>query len=191
MIRDIALDLELVKTLALIQCVRVRGSSAIIARQETPVVVGIWCRLLVAAIITIFTLFCRVAVRIVDKALLLKEVAPACVDPRFVHVQLLLLEGVILDVDLPLVVLHVLLVLDVLLDHADEPQELAALDLLWVEVVGFRYVQVGDDIVRGSRQEHVALQHYVVVELLVVALLKVVHYGQLRWVVLDHQLGGH
>ena len=77
------------------------------------------------------------------------------------------------------------------MDHSDQPQELAALNLLRVEVVGFRYVQVGDYIVRGSRHEHVALQHYVVVELLVVALLKVVHNGQLRRVVLDHQLGGH
>ena len=104
MIRDIALDLELVKTLALIECVRVRGSSAIIARQETPVVVGIWCRLLVGAIITIFAFFYWIAVRVVDEALLLEEVAPACIDSRLVHLELLLLEGVILDVDLPLVV---------------------------------------------------------------------------------------
>ena len=105
MIRDIALDLELVKTLALIESVRVGGSSAVIARQETPIVIGVRCRLLVGAIITIFTLFCRVAVRIVDKALLLEEVAPACIDSRLVHLELLLLEGVILNVDLPLVVI--------------------------------------------------------------------------------------
>jgi len=63
---------------------------------------------------------------------------------------------------------------------------LGAFDLFWVEVVGFGHVEVGNEVVGGLGGEHVLVNGDVVEELLVAALLKVVHDRHFGWIVLYH-----
>ena len=79
---------------------------------------------------------------------------------------------------------------NLLLYHADQAEELRPLDLLWVEVVRFGYVQVADHILNSVVLEHVAVKGNVMVELLILPLLKMVHYGHLGRAELEHYLGG-
>ena len=67
---------------------------------------------------------------------------------------------------------------------------LLPLDLLGVEVVGFGYIKMRGDFVVAQGLEHALLYEDLVVESLVFSLLKVVHYGNFRRVVFQHQLGG-
>jgi hypothetical protein len=115
MIGHFALDLEIVETLSLVQSVRVLRSSTVVTWKEITIIISVRSSLLVGAIITFFCLICRVSVRVVDKALLLEEVTPSCL-PSLINLRVFLLEGVILNVNLPLVEVG-LLVLDVLLNH--------------------------------------------------------------------------
>ena len=98
----------------------------------------------------------------------------------------LLLERIVLNVDLVVPTKEARV--ELLLDHAHESNELTALDLLRVEVVGFSYVEVRDDIVGRLREQHVAIQLDIVIELLITALLEVINDRNLRRVVLDHEL---
>jgi len=118
---------------------------------------------------------------VVDKPLLLEEVTASSLTSMIDFV--ILIEGVVLNVDLALVALPPL---RALLQHSDESQQLSPLDLLWIEIVGFRYVQVRYDVLWRLRFEHQAVEQDVVVELLIAPLLKVVNNGQLRRVVLQH-----
>ena len=129
----------------------------------------------------------RVVVGVVNKALLFEKVAAASFS-RIIDLLLIsvLLERVVLNVDLAALV--DVRLLQIVLDHGHEPHELAALDLLRVEVVGFSYVEVRDDIVGRLREQHVAIQLDIVIELLITALLEVIHDRNLRRVVLDHEL---
>jgi len=132
--RNLVLDLQIIKAFPLIQSIGIVDSS------------GIWRWLLSrCAIIAAFSILVWIRVRIVDEALLLEEVFAARV-PRLVHFELLLRESVVLDVYLSLICSTICIV-DVLLHHVDESDKLRAFYLLWVEVVGFRYVQVGDNLI--------------------------------------------
>ena len=115
MIGHLALDLEIVETLSLVQSVRVLRSSTVVTWKEITIIIRVRSSLLVGAIIAFFCLICRVSVRVVNEALLLEEVTPSCL-PSLVNLRVLLLEGVVLNVDLPLVEVG-LRVLNVLLNH--------------------------------------------------------------------------
>ena len=201
--RHLVLYLQLVEALALVrQGVRVACATPI-AIVELTVVRGAGWRVLLGVGVAAVRVFARVVVGIVDEALFLEEVFAASF-ARFVNLLAVLAKSVILDVDLaalrqasvrlrPLVVYLLLAgaLVHVLLHHADEAQKLAALHLLWVEVVSFRYVEMGNDIVGSLGGEHIGVKEDVVIELLVVPLLKVVDNGHLGRIVLDHELGGH
>ena len=62
--------------------------------------------------------------------------------------------------------------------------------MLWVEIVGFSYVEVRYEVICRLDCKQVAIKQYVVVKLLVAPLLEVIHNGHLRRVILDHELGG-
>ena len=80
----------------------------------------------------------RVAVRIVNEAFLFEEILAACLS-CLVNLNVFVAEGIILDIDLTLASCWD----DVLLlNHADESQQLTTLDLFRIEVVGFRYVEM-------------------------------------------------
>ena len=80
----------------------------------------------------------RVAVRIVNEAFLFEEILAACL-PGFVNLNVFIAKGIVLDIDLSLTSSWD----DVLLlNHADESQQLTTLDLFRIEVVGFRYVEM-------------------------------------------------
>lgn len=193
--RDFVLNLEIVETLTLVQSVHVLHASAHLITFD---LIGSWCTnlLIRAAIARVVRLLGRITVRIVDKALLLKEVFASSF-PCLVSLVSTARKGVILNVDLPLdlwsvpSIVGIVAVLDVLLEHCDETHELAPFDLLRVEVVGFSYVQVRHNLVRCLCHQHVLVNIDVVVELLVALLLEVVHDGHLRRVVLYHELGRH
>jgi hypothetical protein len=68
---------------------------------------------------------------------------------------------------------------------------LLSLNLFGIEVVGFSYIKVRGNFVVAHGLEHALLHEDLVVESLVFSLLKVVHYGNFRRVIFQHQLGGH
>ena len=81
-----------------------------------------------------------VAVRIVDKAFLFEEVAPAHLVSLGDVVQLCVLvvafEGVVLDVDLiALGSNSPYPAINLINDHADESDKLTSLDLFWVQII--------------------------------------------------------
>ena len=78
--------------------------------------------------------------------------------------------------------------LHLLLQHAHEADKLGTLDLLGVEVVRLRHVEVTDDIFNGVLLEHALLQVNIVVKLLVAPLLKVVNNRHLWRVEFQHNL---
>jgi hypothetical protein len=186
MVGDLALDLQVIETLPLVQCVWIHRTSALLVTWQKVAAIGVGRRLVLVrrVVVAALRIVCRIIVRVVYEALLLKEVAAARLS-RLIHLRVVLLEGVILNVDLALIT-PTLVVLQELLNHADEAHELAAFDLLRVEVVGFRYVEVGNNVVSRPRKQHVAVEYDVVVELLVASLLEVVHDRQLWWGVLNH-----
>ena len=142
----LVLNLQVVKTLPLVQGVRVRGPASLLTRQDHTLV-GIWRRLLRRAIVARVWLICLVVVIVVDKPLFLKEISAAGFRSLVDLVGVLLLEGVVLDIDLALVVNLGASALHLLLDHADESEKLTAFDLFWVEVEGFSYIEVGNHVV--------------------------------------------
>ena len=128
------LDLQIIKAFPLIQSICIIGSP------------GIGCWLLGrCAIVAALRFLVRIRVRIVDEALFLEEVFATRV-PSFVHFNLLLRERVVLDVYLSLICTSIC-ILYILLHHVDETDKLGAFYLLRVEVVGFRYVQVGHNLI--------------------------------------------
>ena len=68
---------------------------------------------------------------------------------------------------------------------------LLSLDLLGVEVVGFGYIKVRGNLVIAQSLKQPPLYGDIVVESLIFSLLEVIHYGNFRRVVFQHQLGGH
>lgn len=179
MIRHLALNLELIETLTLVQSVGVRSTaSGIDGHKRLCVVVCIGSWLLShSSIATI--IISRIAIGVVNEALFLEEIATASL---FLLVHLLrvvvvaiLLEGIVLDVNLPVLITPIRH--KVLLDHLNQTNELAALDLLRVEVVCFSYVEVRDYIVGRLSHQQIAIQLDVMVELLVISLNEVIHDG--------------
>ena len=78
--------------------------------------------------------------------------------------------------------------------HLDEAEQLFATYLFWVEVVGFRYIQMRYNVLHTFLLYHLRLHLYLMQELLVLILLKIVLQGDLGRVELDQQFcgdGGH
>ena len=146
---DLVVDLQIVEALSLVQGIHVGDAAPLFTEEE--VVVCARCVLLPRASVTAVVFISWVAVRIVDKALLLKEVFPASF-AGFINL-LAASKSVILDVDLALgsrlleLLFRVVVALNVLLEHTYQADQLAALHLLRVKIVRFSYVQVRDHIV--------------------------------------------
>ena len=123
---------------------------------------------------------------VVKQALFLEEVFAFSFNSCFVW--LLTSYGIILDVNLLTMALEFVLILlgDVLLDHADKADELATFHLLRVEVISFSYKEMGDDLICAVLRKHITIEFDVMEELLVAVLVEVIHDGQLRWIELDH-----
>ena len=171
----LVLDLKVIKSFPRIQGICVVESSRIRRRL-----------LLRGAIVAALRVIVRIVILIVDEALFLKEILAAGI-PCLINLGLLLVKGVVLDIDLTLAA-HTA---KVLLHHSDEAQKLRAFYLLGVKVVCFRYVEVRDHIVCRLVEQHLFVNQDVVVKLLVLLLLEVVDDCELGWVVLYHQLRGH
>ena len=179
MIRHLALNLELIETLTLVQSVGVRSTASGIDGHKRLCVVdciGSWL-LSHSSIATIIII--RIAIGVANEALFLEEIATASlfllVHLLRVVVVVILLEGVVLDVNLPVLITPIRH--KALLDHLNQTNELAALDLLRVEVVCFSYVEVRDYIVGRLSHQQIAIQLDVMVELLVISLNEVIHDG--------------
>ena len=120
MTRHLVVNLQIVEALSLVQGIYVSNATPLFTGEE--IVVCTRCVLLPRASVTAVVLIGWVAVRIVDKALLLKEVFSASF-ASFINL-LASSKSVILDVDLALgsrlleLVLRVLVAFDVLLEHA-------------------------------------------------------------------------
>ena len=124
MARNFILNLEFIKAFPLVESVSISGTSALFTWQNTVATVigtawGTYLLLLMACIAAIIFLS-RIAVRIVDKAFLFKEIAAA----RFtslVNLDVLLatLEGIVLNVDLAIAITLTLSNAHVFLDHAN------------------------------------------------------------------------
>ena len=193
------LYLQVVETLALVQCIRIGRSSSVVTAKVT-FVRAAWWLLRTRIVVTAIWIISWVAVRIIDEALLFEEVFAAGF-ARLINLHVILLsEGVVLDVHsrsnaVPLVVIDVFIAhegvssVQMLLDHANEAEQLRALDLLWIEIVSFSYIKVRDDVFGSLVDEHVSIKQYVVIELLVAPLFEVIHDGHLGRIELDHQLG--
>ena len=139
---------------------------------------------------TIYSLILRLlfpilAVRIVNEAIFLKKVSAS----GFFLLGIILSERIVLDVNLSLGSSKAISVdahANFLLNHGYEPDQLRSLHLFWIEVIGFSNVKVANEIISIFCNEQVAIEHNVVVKLLVASLRKVIDNGQLRRVVLDH-----
>ncbi len=77
------------------------------------------------------------------------------------------------------------------LDHLNQFLKLGSLYLLWVQVVCFSYIQMGNYILDRVLSQKCLVQKNVVVELLVAAFFKVVDYSYFGGIVLDCQFSGH
>lgn len=164
--RHFILDLEVVEALALVQCVHVLDSTSHVATIVGPRRAYLLLRATIAAI----WLLVRVAVRIVNEALLLEEVFAASISNLIDFSTTVAPKGIILYIDLALATTGVVAVFvglllivyvlasifhNVLLEHADEADQLTPLHLLRVEVVSFSYVEMRDDLISGLVLEHV------------------------------------
>lgn len=164
--RHFVLDLEVVEALALVQCVHVLDSTSHVATIVGPRRAYLLLRATIAAI----WLLVRVAVRIVNEALLLEEVFAASISNLIDFSTTVAPKGIILYIDLALATTGVVAVFvglllivyvlasifhNVLLEHADEADQLTPLHLLRVEVVSFSYVEMRDDLISGLVLEHV------------------------------------
>ena len=102
------------------------------------------CAYLLRASVTAVMFISWVAVCIVDKALFLEKVFATSL-ASFINL-LAATEGVILNVNLPLsgwlleLIFIFMTFVHILLQHTDQTDQLTALNLFRVEVVGFRYV---------------------------------------------------
>lgn len=139
----LVLNLQVVETFALVQCILVRNGARPLIVGEYFVICARRAYLLRASV-TAVVLISGVAVRIVDKAFLLEKVFSTSL-ASFIEL-LAATEGVILDVNLTLggrlleLIFVFMAFVDVLLQHANQADQLAALYLLRVEIVCFRYV---------------------------------------------------
>ena len=118
------LNLEFIKAFPLVESVSISGTSALFTWQNAvATVIGTaWSAylLLLMACIAAIIFLSRIAVRIVNKAFLFKEIAAA----RFtslVNLDVLLaaLEGIVLNVDLAIAITLLLTNAHVFLDHAN------------------------------------------------------------------------
>ena len=117
-IRHLALNLEIIETLSLIQCVGVRGAPSSFRHELLStwegVIVCIRRWLLICSVIAAL-IICRILiVRVVNEALFLEEVAPAGLF-RLIYLKVIV-EGVVLDIDLPALIHS----LQLFLNHADQ-----------------------------------------------------------------------
>ena len=123
--RNFILNLEFIKAFPLVESVSISGTSALFTWQNTVATVigttwGTNLLLLMARIAAIIFLS-RIAVRIVNKAFLFKEIAAA----RFTSlvdlgVLLTALKSIVLNVDLAIAVTLTLTNAHILLDHANQ-----------------------------------------------------------------------
>ena len=118
------LNLELIKAFPLVESVSISGTSALFPGQNTlaTCVCTAWRTklLILMSRIAAIILLSRIAIRIVNKAFLFKEIAAA----RFtslVNLDVLLatLEGIVLNVDLAIAITLLLSNAHVFLDHAN------------------------------------------------------------------------
>ena len=108
-LRTLALNLKIVEAFTLVQRIWISGTAALVSDLENALFsIGSW--LLRGTVIAALRWILRLIVLVVDEALLLKEVAAACLSGLICHrIQtillntLVLLEGVVLNVDLPIV----------------------------------------------------------------------------------------
>jgi len=75
--------------------------------------------------------------------------------------------------------------------HHRQSLQLRAFDLLRIEIVSFRDVQIRNYVLHRVVLKLLSVQRNRVPELRVRSLLKVVGEGELRWVVLEHDLTGY
>lgn len=145
------LNLQVIETFTLIECIHVAGTSALSVSNQTRlssttcnIICASWrlvvIVLILAAVFALVTLV--VTIRIVYKALLLEEILSSGFSLLSV---ILTTECIILNVDLTLVTCSAV---DTLLDHANKAKQLGPLYLLRVKVVCFSYVEVTHDIIR-------------------------------------------
>ena len=145
------LNLQVIETFTLIECIYVAGTSTLSVSNQTrlssttPDIIRASWRLEVTVLIlaAVFALVALVVtIRIVYKALLLKEVLASGFSLLGV---ILTTKCIILNVDLTLVTCSAV---DTLLNHANKAKQLGPLYLLRVKVVCFSYVEVTHDIIR-------------------------------------------
>ena len=65
---------------------------------------------------------------------------------------------------------------------------LSALDLFGIKIVSFSDIEVGGEVFLRHALKHALFDHDVMIEALVLLMLKVIHYGDLGWVVFQHEL---
>ena len=124
MARHFILNLKLIEAFPLVEGVCICGTSALLSWQNAVATVigtawGADLLLLMACIATIIFLS-RIAVRIVNKAFLFKEIAAASL-PCLVNLDILLTagKGIVLNVDLAIAITLTLTNAHVFLDHAN------------------------------------------------------------------------
>ena len=140
--RYLVLNLQVVETFALVQCNFVRNAASLFVGKYF--VICTRRTYLLRASVTAVVLIGGVAVGIVDKALFLEKIFATSL-ASFIEL-LAATEGVILYVNLTLggrlleLIFGFLTSVDILLQHANQTDQLASLYLLWIEIVGFSYV---------------------------------------------------
>ena len=111
-LRTLALNLKIVEAFTLVQRIWISGTAALVSYLENTLFsIGSW--LLRGTVIAALRWILRLIVLVVDEALLLKEVAAACLSglkrlichrlQTILLNTLVLLEGVVLNVNLPMV----------------------------------------------------------------------------------------
>lgn len=188
--RNFVLNLQIIEAFSLIESVSVLGTAALSVADQVGVSACTARRLQVTSIALLVVIFANIAIAVrIYKSFLLKEVFPAGIALLSVYILLTVAaERVILDVNLTVLAAGAV---EPALDHANEAYQLRTLYLFWVEVVGFRYEEVADNIICRLRPQHVPVKHDVVIELLVALRLEVVDNRNLGRLVLDHELDGH